>query len=56
VFMIAKPNGDDLATLRDLIESGHVKPVIEQRYELAQIADAMREMNGHARAKIVVTV
>jgi len=30
--------------------------VIEQRFELAQMAEAMREMNGHARAKIVVTV
>jgi NADPH:quinone reductase-like Zn-dependent oxidoreductase len=56
VFFIAKPNRDDLATLRDLIEAGEVTPVIEQRYELAQVADAMRAMNGHARAKIVVTV
>jgi NADPH:quinone reductase-like Zn-dependent oxidoreductase len=55
-FFIAKPNRDDLAALRDLIEAGHVKPVIEQRYELAQIDEAMREMNGHARAKRVVTV
>ena len=56
VFFIAKPNRDDLATLRELIEAGQVTPVIEQRFELAQIAEAMREMNGHARAKIVVTV
>jgi NADPH:quinone reductase-like Zn-dependent oxidoreductase len=55
-FFIAKPNGDDLVVLRDLIEAGQVKPVIEQRYELAQIDDAMRAMNGHARAKRVVTV
>jgi NADPH:quinone reductase-like Zn-dependent oxidoreductase len=56
VFFIAKPNRDDLAVLRDLIEAGHVKPVIEQRYELSQIDEAMREMNGHARAKRVVTI
>ena len=56
VFFMAKPNRDDLATLRDLIEAGQVTPVIEKRFELAQIAEAMREMNGHARAKIVVTV
>jgi NADPH:quinone reductase-like Zn-dependent oxidoreductase len=57
VFFVAKPNRDDLATLRDLIEAGQVKPVIERRYELAQIAEAMRGMGeGHARAKIVVTV
>jgi len=57
VFFIAKPNRDDLATLRDLIEAGAVRPVIEQRYELAEIGEAMRGMGeGHARAKIVVIV
>lgn len=56
VFFIAKPNRDDLAGLRDLIEAGQVTPVIEQRFQFPQIAEAMREMNGHARAKIVVTV
>jgi NADPH:quinone reductase-like Zn-dependent oxidoreductase len=56
LFFIAKPNGDDLGVLRELIEAGQVMPVIEQRYELAQIGEAMREMNGHARAKRVVTV
>ena len=57
VFFMAKPTGDDLATLRDLIEAGQVKPVIEQRYELAQIGEAMRAIGeGHARAKIVVAI
>jgi len=56
VFFIAKPNRGDLAVLRELIEAGQVTPVIEQRFELAEIAEAMREMNGHARAKIVVTI
>jgi NADPH:quinone reductase-like Zn-dependent oxidoreductase len=57
LFFIAKPNRTDLAALRDLIETGKVKPVIEQRYDLAQITTAMHELNdGHARAKIVVTV
>jgi NADPH:quinone reductase-like Zn-dependent oxidoreductase len=56
VFFFAKPNRDDLATLRELIESGEVRPVIQQRFKLAQITEAMREMDGHARAKIVVTV
>jgi NADPH:quinone reductase-like Zn-dependent oxidoreductase len=56
VFFIAKPNAEDLGTLRDLIESGQVKPVIEHRYDLAQIVEAMRNLDdGHARAKTVVT-
>jgi NADPH:quinone reductase-like Zn-dependent oxidoreductase len=57
VFFVAKPNRDDLSALRDLIEAGRVKPVIDQRYELARIGEALRELDdGHARAKIVVTV
>ena len=57
VFFIAKPNRDDLATLRELIEAEKVQPVIQQRFDLAQIAEAMRGMSeGHARAKIVLTV
>ena len=57
VFFIAKPNRADLATLRDLVEAGTVRPVIEQRFTLAQAGDAMRRLSdGHARAKVVVTV
>lgn len=56
-FFIAKPNGSDLASLRRLIESGQMKPVIEERFAFARINDAMPTMSdGHARAKIVVTI
>jgi NADPH:quinone reductase-like Zn-dependent oxidoreductase len=57
VFFIAKPNPDDLAALRELIESGKVRPMIEQCYDFAHIGEAMRRLDdGHARAKIVVTI
>ena len=56
-FFIAKPNRADLAMLRDLVEAGHVRPAIERRCQLSQIAEAMREMGeGHARGKTVVTL
>jgi NADPH:quinone reductase-like Zn-dependent oxidoreductase len=56
-FVMAKPNSADLDVLRGMVESGPVRPVIEQRYELAHIAGAMRAMGeGHVRAKLVVTV
>jgi NADPH:quinone reductase-like Zn-dependent oxidoreductase len=52
-----RPNREDLSTLSELIEAGQIRPVIERRYELDEIAEAMRAMSdGHARAKIVVTV
>jgi NADPH:quinone reductase-like Zn-dependent oxidoreductase len=57
VFFIADPGFDDLVALRDLIEAGEVKPVVEHRYGLAQIDDAMRRIGtGHAHAKLVVSV
>jgi NADPH:quinone reductase-like Zn-dependent oxidoreductase len=57
VFFVAKPNRADLAALRELIERGQVRPVIEERYELARVAEAMGALrDGHARAKVVVTI
>lgn len=56
-FFVAKPNGDDLVRLCELIEAGQVKPVVEQSFPLAEIGDAMRAMGaGHARGKLVVSV
>jgi NADPH:quinone reductase-like Zn-dependent oxidoreductase len=57
VFFIAKPNKEDLAILRELIEAGRVRPVVERVYPFAQIDEAMQSMrDGHARGKIVVTL
>ena len=47
----------DVAILRELIEGGEVKPVIDRRYELAQVPDALRYLeSGEARGKIVITI
>ena len=57
VFFVANFNGPDLAVLSDLLETGKVKPVVERRYELVEVADALRYMGeGHARGKIVIGV
>jgi NADPH:quinone reductase-like Zn-dependent oxidoreductase len=56
-FFIAKFNRPDMEVLRELLESGKVKPAIERVYPFGQIADALAYMGeGHARAKLVVTV
>src|SRR6266511_1819327 len=44
VFFVAKLNRPELDVLRELLESGKVKPVVEKRYELGEIADALRYM------------
>ena len=57
VFFIAKFDRADLETLRGLLESGQVKPVVDRRFELAAIADAFEYLGeGHARGKIVVAL
>lgn len=57
VFFIAKFNKADMVVLQELLESGKVKPAIDRRFELSEIADAFRYLGeGHAHAKIVVTM
>jgi NADPH:quinone reductase-like Zn-dependent oxidoreductase len=46
----------DVATLTELIATGKVKPVIDRRFPLSEVADALRWVNdGHARGKVVIT-
>ncbi|MFQ5967662.1 MAG: NAD(P)-dependent alcohol dehydrogenase [Acidimicrobiia bacterium] len=56
-WFIARMKQEDLNYLSELLESGHVIPVIEETYPLEQTPDALRYFGeGHARAKIVITV
>jgi NADPH:quinone reductase-like Zn-dependent oxidoreductase len=57
LFFVAKMNGEDLAALKSMIERGQVRSVVERRYDLAEIAEAVHQLDtGHARAKTVVVV
>jgi NADPH:quinone reductase-like Zn-dependent oxidoreductase len=56
-FFLARITKEDLALLQELLAAGKVKPVIDRRYELGQVSDALRYLGeGHARGKIVITV
>ncbi len=56
-FFVANLNREDLGVLRELIEAGKVTPVVERRYELTEVSDALAYMGeGHARGKIVIAV
>ena len=56
-FFIAKNSKEDLLFLKELIEAGKVRPVIDRTYPLTQAAEAMRYLGaGHARGKVVITV
>ncbi|MBX9392362.1 NAD(P)-dependent alcohol dehydrogenase [Streptomyces sp. TRM72054] len=53
----ARQSKENLAALRDLVESGKVTPVVERTYPLSEAAEAIRHLEvEHARAKIVVVV
>ncbi|MDP1720040.1 MAG: NAD(P)-dependent alcohol dehydrogenase [Candidatus Nanopelagicaceae bacterium] len=57
LFFIAHINEVDLMVLRELLESGKVKPVIDRRYKWSEMADAFRHLGeGHAQGKIVLTI
>jgi NADPH:quinone reductase-like Zn-dependent oxidoreductase len=57
VFFICKPNRADLALVRELIESGKIRPVVDHVYPLDEIADGLEEMGeGHVQGKLAVRV
>lgn len=47
----------DLNTLRDMIEQGTVRPIIDRTYPLDALADALTHYGaGHTRGRIVITM
>jgi NADPH:quinone reductase-like Zn-dependent oxidoreductase len=57
VFFMAKPNRADLDALRELIEAGKVKPVVERRFDLGELPEAFRLIGkGHTRGKLVIAI
>ena len=57
VVFMAKMNKDDLNCLRELMEAGTVRPVIDRRYSLREVPEAIRYLKeGHARGKVVITL
>ena len=53
----AKMNQKDLVFVKELLEAGKVVPVIDRRYPLSEVAEAIRYLEErHARGKVVITV
>jgi len=54
---IAKVIQADLVTLGELLEAGKIVPVIDGRYPLSEVPEAIRYVEEvHAQGKVVVTV
>ena len=57
VMIGAKAKQEDLTILRDLMEAGKVRPVIDRRYRLSEVCEAIRYLEeGHARGKVVLAL
>ncbi len=57
LILNAEINREDLKVLRELIESGKVKPVIDKTYPFMKLPDAVDYVfDGHARGKVVVAI
>ncbi len=57
VSMITKPDRRDVGFMKELLESGKVTPVIDRRYPLSEVAEALRYLEeGHAQGKVVITM
>ncbi len=56
--LTARYNQKDMAFIKELIESGKVKPVIDRAYpSLSDVPDAIRYLEeGHAKGKVVITI
>jgi NADPH:quinone reductase-like Zn-dependent oxidoreductase len=52
-----KPNQQDLIFVKELLEAGKVKPVIDRSYPLAEVPAALRYLEtGRAQGKVVIMV
>jgi NADPH:quinone reductase-like Zn-dependent oxidoreductase len=50
-------NKEDMAVLQNLLADGKVTPVIDRRYELSEVPEALSYLGeGHAQGKIVINV
>ena len=57
VTFIAKLNKEDMTIMRELMATGKVTPVIDRRYSLSEVPEAMRYLEKrHARGKVVITL
>jgi NADPH:quinone reductase-like Zn-dependent oxidoreductase len=54
---LSKPNHEDMVFLKDLVESGKVKPIIDRTYIMSETPEALGYVGeGHVRGKVVITI
>ncbi len=57
VSFMARIKQSDLEFLKELLESGKIVPVIEQKFPLSEVPEAIRHVEkGHTRGKVIISV
>ena len=57
VTLLARRSKEDLAVMHELMVAGKVTPVIDRRYRLTEVPEAIQYLEkGHARGKVVITM
>jgi D-arabinose 1-dehydrogenase-like Zn-dependent alcohol dehydrogenase len=55
--LVAKSSPDDLVFIKELLESGAVVPVVDRRYPLQELAEAMQYLgSSQQHGKVVITL
>ncbi|HEV8338764.1 MAG TPA: NAD(P)-dependent alcohol dehydrogenase [bacterium] len=55
-LLVVQPNRKDLVTVTDLCQAGKVAPVIDRRFPLSEVSEALRYLGeGRAKGKVVIT-
>ena len=50
-------NEKDLQVLKEMLQTGKLKPVVDRRYPLSEVPTAVRALAaGHSRGKSVITL
>jgi len=56
-LLVVQPNRKDLVFITELCEAGKVVPVIDRRYPLSEVPEALRYLGeGRAKGKVVITL
>jgi NADPH:quinone reductase-like Zn-dependent oxidoreductase len=56
-ILAVHPNLDDMDYMAGLCEAGKVVPVIDRRYPLSEVPEALRYLGeGHARGKVIISM
>ncbi len=56
-MLVAPQNRKDLLSITELCEAGKIVPVIDRRYSLSEVPEALRYVGeGHAKGKVVIAL